>query len=103
MDRQPDLNSKMRNILVDWIVELVEEYKLSESTFHLAITLIDKSLSCTPPSRYSEEEGKAANFFNNGKGFIVARDMLQCLGWYVKHCCIKDFYSIFDGFLLSPA
>ena len=83
MDRQPDLNSKMRNILVDWIVELAEEYKLSESTFHLALTLVDKSLACTPSDEHGDADGST--------GFIVARDMLQCLGWYVFIVCLFVF------------
>ena len=101
MDRQPDLNSKMRNILVDWIVELVEEYKLSESTFHLAITLVDKSLACTPPSEY--EGNDDPDFYNNGKGFIVARDMLQCLGWYVSIAVLTSTAYLTVVCVSSPA
>lgn len=71
MDRQPDLAPKMRSILIDWLVELVDEYKLSPATFHLAVTLVDKSLACAK----DEDDGSC---------FTIPRDMLQCLGWYVK-------------------
>jgi len=86
MDRQPDLNIKMRVILIDWIVELVEEYTLSEYTYHLAITLIDKVLACT-----TSDLGRTdANFF-------VAREMLQCLGWYVLLCFLPVWNSFFSS------
>merc|ERR1719297_227193 len=35
----------MRSILVDWLVEVCEEYKLSSETLFLAVTYIDKFLS----------------------------------------------------------
>jgi len=93
MDRQTDLAPKMRSILVDWIVELSEEYKLSSRTLHLAVTLVDKSLACAPQN----EDG----------GFFVPRDMLQCLGcactWIaakmeeVEAPSVDDFVFISDN------
>lgn len=93
MDRQTDLTPKMRSILVDWIVELSEEYKLSPKTFHLAVTLVDKSLACASQN----EDG----------GFFVPRDMLQCLGcactWIaakmeeVEAPSVDDFVYISDN------
>ena len=103
MARQPDMNSKMRNILVDWIVEVAEEYKLSESTLHLAITLIDKCLACTPTSSANDDDDddderrrKFDKSNNNGRGFIIARDMLQCLGWCVT-CIFFSSWAYFDS------
>jgi Cyclin, N-terminal domain len=70
MERQADLAPRMRAILIDWVVELSEEYKLSDKSFHLAVTLIDLSLA-------SFRDGNESDIF------AVPRDMLQCLGWYV--------------------
>lgn len=42
---QTDINEEMRAILVDWLVEVKEEYKLNHCTLHLAIILMDKYLS----------------------------------------------------------
>ncbi|XP_055907252.1 G2/mitotic-specific cyclin-A [Eupeodes corollae] len=45
MKRQPDINNSMRTILVDWLVEVAEEYKLDTETLYLAVSYIDRFLS----------------------------------------------------------
>ncbi|XP_031232491.1 cyclin-A2 [Mastomys coucha] len=45
MKRQPDITNSMRAILVDWLVEVGEEYKLQNETLHLAVNYIDRFLS----------------------------------------------------------
>lgn len=48
MEIQPDINGKMRGILVDWLVEVHMKYKLRRVTLFLTIKLIDRYLSsCT--------------------------------------------------------
>lgn len=47
---QRDLNSAMRGILVDWMVEVAEEYKLQPETLFLAVQYVDRYLS-QPRSR----------------------------------------------------
>ena len=39
---QPDVNAKMRAILVDWLVEVSEEYKLCADTLYQAVNYIDR-------------------------------------------------------------
>uniref|UniRef100_M4BEU1 Cyclin N-terminal domain-containing protein n=1 Tax=Hyaloperonospora arabidopsidis (strain Emoy2) TaxID=559515 RepID=M4BEU1_HYAAE len=41
---QMDINEKMRTILIDWLVEVGEEYKLDSQTFHKAVNLVDRCL-----------------------------------------------------------
>eukprot|EP00250_Pteridium_aquilinum_P006629 c16507_g1_i1 orf=749-2329(-) len=55
---QQDINSSMRGILVDWLVEVAEEYKLVPDTLYLTISYIDRFLS----------------------GNLVTRQRLQLLG-----------------------
>ncbi|NXG23698.1 CCNA2 protein, partial [Grallaria varia] len=45
MRKQPDITNNMRAILVDWLVEVGEEYKLQNETLHLAVNYIDRFLS----------------------------------------------------------
>lgn len=45
MRRQPDVTYSMRTILVDWLVEVAEEYKLQSQTLYLAVSFIDRFLS----------------------------------------------------------
>merc|ERR1719215_1948803 len=42
---QTDINHTMRGILVDWLVELAEEYKMKQATLFLTINYIDRLLS----------------------------------------------------------
>lgn len=42
---QTDVNAKMRAILVDWLVEVAEEYKLCADTLYLTVNYIDRFLS----------------------------------------------------------
>ncbi|GMY28758.1 putative cyclin-A3-1 [Fagus crenata] len=42
---QKDINPNMRGILVDWLVEVAEEYKLVSDTLYLSISYIDRFLS----------------------------------------------------------
>ncbi len=45
MRKQQDITSNMRYILVDWLVEVCDEYKLNRDTLHLAVNYIDRFLS----------------------------------------------------------
>ncbi|KAF2901171.1 hypothetical protein ILUMI_05014 [Ignelater luminosus] len=45
MFKQKHLNDEMRSILVDWLVSVADEYKMSEQTIHLAVNYIDRFLS----------------------------------------------------------
>lgn len=45
MKKQLDITSSMRSILVDWLVEVSEEYKLNGETLYLAVNYTDRFLS----------------------------------------------------------
>ena len=45
MEKQPDINNNMRSILVDWLIEVSEEFSLDNRTLHLAVAYIDRFLS----------------------------------------------------------
>lgn len=44
MKKQPDITEGMRSILVDWLVEVAEEFKLDQNTLHMSITIVDRSV-----------------------------------------------------------
>ncbi|GMH17807.1 hypothetical protein Nepgr_019648 [Nepenthes gracilis] len=48
---QKDINANMRGVLVDWLVEVAEEYKLVPDTLYLAISYIDRYLSVNSINR----------------------------------------------------
>ncbi|KAH8286899.1 hypothetical protein KR018_007718 [Drosophila ironensis] len=45
MRRQKDINHSMRSILIDWLVEVGEEYKLDTETLYLSVSYLDRFLS----------------------------------------------------------
>ena len=45
MDNQKDLHWKMRGILVDWLVEVHQKFRLLPETLFLAVNIIDRFLS----------------------------------------------------------
>ncbi len=44
MSWQPDINEKMRAILIDWLVEVHLKFKLVPETLYLTVNLIDRYL-----------------------------------------------------------
>lgn len=48
---QKDITVGMREILVDWLVEVAEEYKLVSDTLYLTVSYIDRFLSSHVLSR----------------------------------------------------
>lgn len=42
---QNDISINMREILVDWLVEVLDEYKLVSDTLYLTISYVDRFLS----------------------------------------------------------
>ena len=51
MEHQSDINSAMRTILVDWLIEVADEYKLVDDTLFLCIQYIDRFLSTVNVTR----------------------------------------------------
>ncbi|XP_038881434.1 G2/mitotic-specific cyclin S13-7-like [Benincasa hispida] len=45
MDSQPEINTTMRAILVDWLVDVHNKFELSPETFYLTINIIDRFLA----------------------------------------------------------
>ncbi|ESQ30898.1 hypothetical protein EUTSA_v10011575mg [Eutrema salsugineum] len=48
---QNDLTPNMRGVLVDWLVEVAEEYKLVSDTLYLTVSYVDRFLSMKPINR----------------------------------------------------
>lgn len=48
---QPDVMPPMRAILIDWLVEVAQEYKLHSETLFQTVGLVDRYLSVTPVTR----------------------------------------------------
>jgi cyclin B len=51
MDSQPEVNSKMRAILVDWLVEIHLKYRMKRETLFLAVNIVDRYLGLAVVTR----------------------------------------------------
>ncbi|XP_034532689.1 G2/mitotic-specific cyclin-B3 [Notolabrus celidotus] len=51
MPTQPSLNLEMRSILIDWLVEVQENFELYHETLYLAVKMTDHYLAQTPVHR----------------------------------------------------
>ncbi|XVF47207.1 hypothetical protein PTKIN_Ptkin03bG0090600 [Pterospermum kingtungense] len=47
MDLQPDINAKMRSILVDWLIQVHRKFELMPETLYLTMNIVDRFLSMT--------------------------------------------------------
>lgn len=45
MDSQPEVNQKMRAILVDWLIEVHHKFELSPETLYLTVNIVDRYLA----------------------------------------------------------
>ena len=45
MERQGDIHAQMRTILVDWLIEVQENFELFHETLYLAVKIVDLYLS----------------------------------------------------------
>ena len=45
MSKQTDINASMRTILIDWLVEVQENFELFHETLYIAVRLVDTYLS----------------------------------------------------------
>ncbi|TQD82024.1 hypothetical protein C1H46_032423 [Malus baccata] len=45
MDSQPDINTKMRSILIDWLIDVHRKFELMPETLYLTVNILDRYLS----------------------------------------------------------
>nr|BCD41002.1 cyclin B1 [Monophyllaea glabra] len=45
MDRQPEINQKMRAILIDWLIQVHHKFELSQETLYLTVNIVDRYLA----------------------------------------------------------
>ncbi|XP_066501277.1 G2/mitotic-specific cyclin-B3-like [Hoplias malabaricus] len=84
MHNQPDLSGNMRGILVDWMVEVQENFGLNHETLYLAVKLTDHYLSVTVAMKESLQ------LIGSTAMLIAAKFEEQCPP------CVDDFLYICD-------
>lgn len=105
LDKHPEITNGMRVILVDWLVEVVQEYKLCCETLHLAVTYLDRFLSCRASIKRGKLQlvGTAALMIAAWVILFVNKDLTfskstNCfMGWLWQACfaqCCRKYEEI---------
>lgn len=66
LDRHKEISPRMRSVLIDWLIEVSEVYRLHRETLYMAVNYVDRYLSRqSSPTRKSELQliGVSALFF----------------------------------------
>ncbi|KAJ8453290.1 hypothetical protein Cgig2_008174 [Carnegiea gigantea] len=116
---QKDVSANMRGILVDWLVELAEEFKVVSDTLYLTISHIDRYLSKKPinrqrlqllgvssmliASKYEEIDPKSVekfcdmteNTYTKQEVVQMEADVLKTLNYEMGNPTIKTFLRKF--------
>uniref|UniRef100_A0A8C7RZ26 Cyclin B3 n=1 Tax=Oncorhynchus mykiss TaxID=8022 RepID=A0A8C7RZ26_ONCMY len=84
MSIQPSLNSGMRAILVDWLVEVQENFELNHETLYLAVKVTDHFLSVAPVNRENLQ--------------LIGSTALLIASKFEERCppCVDDFLYVCD-------
>lgn len=107
MHTQPEIDEKMRSILIDWLVEVHVKFDLSPETLYLTVNIIDRFLSLkTVPRRELQLVGVSAlliaskyeeiwppqvndlvyvtdNSYNSRQILVMEKTILGNLEWYL--------------------
>ncbi|KAA3488762.1 Cyclin A3,1 [Gossypium australe] len=109
-----DVSTNMRGILVDWLVEVAEEYKLVSDTLYITVSYIDRYLSLNAlnrqrlqlfgVSKYEEINPPNVEDFCYITNNTYRKDedstlQLECLGCYLAELSLLDYGCV--KFLLS--
>ena len=81
ISRKQNINHHMRAVLIDWLIEVAEEYKLGSITFHTAVGLVDRCLGSCVIAKDASVERIKGEMRGDLRELIVDRKTLQLLGW----------------------
>ncbi|GMP87323.1 hypothetical protein CsSME_00039745 [Camellia sinensis var. sinensis] len=75
MDSQPEINEKMRAILVDWLIEVHNKFELMPETLYLTINIVDRYLASKSVMR------RELQAYTNEQALITEKRILGELEW----------------------
>ncbi|RRT52180.1 hypothetical protein B296_00017889 [Ensete ventricosum] len=93
---QSDVTVNMRAILVDWLVEVAEEYKLVSDTLFLTVSYIDRFLSFNAINRHRLQLLGVSSMLIASYVVKMESDVLKFLKFEMGNPTIKTFVSLLD-------
>ncbi len=71
----------MRAVLIDWLIEVAEEYKIASVTLHTAVALVDRCLASCVIAKNAKWEKSCEKAKKKERKLVVDRNTFQLLGW----------------------
>jgi G2/mitotic-specific cyclin-B, other len=100
MVKQPDINVKMRGILVDWLIEVHRKFELMPETLYLTINIVDRFLSENAASRRELQlVGISSMLIASKYEEIWAPEVVIFLTFFIYFIFYKIFCLLNLGFL----
>ena len=87
---QSDVTANMRAILVDWLVEVAEEYKLVSDTLFLTVSYIDRFLSFNAINRHRLQLLGVSSMLI--ASYVTIHFLLSMMIFLIEHCANGSFW-----------
>ncbi|KAL0392095.1 UNVERIFIED_CONTAM: G2/mitotic-specific cyclin C13-1 [Sesamum radiatum] len=98
---QKDVTANMRGVLIDWLVEVAEEYKLLPDTLYLTVSYIDRFLSIIGIHRQKLQLLGVSSMLIASKVTRIAQEddessslQLEFLGYYLAELSLLDYACV---------
>nr|AAD01794.1 cyclin B2 [Paramecium tetraurelia]AAD08959.1 mitotic cyclin-CYC1b [Paramecium tetraurelia] len=100
-EQQPDINLKMRAILVDWLVDVHAKFKLKDETLYITISLIDRYLSLAQVTRMKLQLVGVAALFIACKYEEIYPPALKDFVYITDNAYVKSDVLEMEGLMLQ--
>jgi len=90
MEKQTDINRKMRAILIDWLAEVHAKYRLRHETLFLTVNIIDRYLSVRPILRKKLQLLGVVAMFIAAKYEEIDPPKVREFSYITDHTCSKE-------------
>uniref|UniRef100_A0A2N9J1U0 B-like cyclin n=1 Tax=Fagus sylvatica TaxID=28930 RepID=A0A2N9J1U0_FAGSY len=94
---QKDITANMRGVLVDWLVEVAEEYKLLPDTLYLCISYVDRKYEEILPPELSDFCDITDNTYTKDEVIKMEADILKLLKFEMGNPTVKTFLIRFTS------
>ncbi|CAD8172648.1 unnamed protein product [Paramecium pentaurelia] len=100
-EQQPDINIKMRAILIDWLIDVHAKFKLQDETLYITISLIDRYLSLAQVTRMRLQLVGVAALFIACKYEEIYPPALKDFVYITDNAYVKSDVLEMEGLMLQ--
>ncbi|CAD8095050.1 unnamed protein product [Paramecium sonneborni] len=101
IEQQPDINIKMRAILVDWLIDVHAKFRLKDETLYITISLIDRYLALAQVTRMRLQLVGVAALFIACKYEEIYPPALKDFVYITDNAYVKNDVLEMEGLILQ--